>query len=140
MIIANDACAVTAIEVVPDFMLSWVDVAVIVAVPEAVGVNTPEDVIVPPVAVQVTAELYAPVPCTVAEQVDVWIVSMNAGEQTTETDVTVTGTVTVIVEEPDLVESSVDVAVTLAEPEAVGVNMPEDVIVPPVADQVTPAL
>jgi hypothetical protein len=55
----------------PDFVLSCVDVAVIVAVPVAVGVNTPEDVIVPSVALQVTAELYDPVPCTLAVQVDV---------------------------------------------------------------------
>jgi hypothetical protein len=51
--------------------VSCVEVAVIVAVPAAVGVNIPKDVIVPPVAAQVTAELYAPVPCTVAVQVEV---------------------------------------------------------------------
>ena len=33
-----------------------------VPVPTPDGVNTPEEVIVPPVAVQVTPELYAPVP------------------------------------------------------------------------------
>ena len=61
----------TVIDALPDFVLSCVDVAVIVAVPVAVGVNTPEDVIVPSVALQVTAELYDPVPCTLAVQVDV---------------------------------------------------------------------
>jgi hypothetical protein len=60
----------TAIDVLPDFVVSCAEVAVMVAVPEAAGVKTPEDVIVPSVAAQVTAELYAPVPCTVAEQVD----------------------------------------------------------------------
>jgi hypothetical protein len=62
---------VTDICAVPDFVVSCVEVAVIVAVPEDAGVNTPEAVIVPSVAVQVTAELYAPVPCTVAAQVEV---------------------------------------------------------------------
>jgi hypothetical protein len=52
----------TTIDAVPDFVASSVDVAVIVAVPAAVGVNTPEDVIVPSVAPHVTAELYDPVP------------------------------------------------------------------------------
>jgi hypothetical protein len=49
--------ATTVIEAVPDFVVSCVEVAVIVAVPVAVGENTPTDVIVPPVADQVTAEL-----------------------------------------------------------------------------------
>ena len=61
----------TAIDAVPDFVVSSVDVAVIVAVPAAVGVNTPEDVIVPSDAAHVTAELYDPVPFTVAAQVEV---------------------------------------------------------------------
>jgi hypothetical protein len=47
---------------VPDFEVSCVEVAVMVAVPVPEGVNTPEDVIVPSVAPQVTAELYDPVP------------------------------------------------------------------------------
>jgi hypothetical protein len=38
------------------------------------------------------------------------------------------------------VESSVDVAVMVAVPAAEGVNTPVEVIVPSVADQVTPAL
>jgi hypothetical protein len=44
---------------------------------------------------------------------------------------------TATVAEPDFVESSVDVAVTVAFPATVAVNTPADVIVPPVADQVT---
>ncbi|MGD0904595.1 MAG: hypothetical protein ABR924_16790 [Terracidiphilus sp.] len=62
--------------------------------------------------------------------------------QATETEVIVTGTatVTVIVAEPDLVGSSADVAVMDAVPVAEGVNSPDVVIVPSVADQVTPEL
>jgi hypothetical protein len=47
---------------------------------------------------------------------------------------------TAIFTEPDLVVSCVDVAVTVAVPAAEGVNTPAEVIVPPVADQVTPEL
>lgn len=47
---------------------------------------------------------------------------------------------TVTVAEPDLVESSVEVAVTLAVPVPDGVNTPADVIAPPVAVHVTPEL
>ena len=56
-------------EIVPDFVESCDEVAVITAVPKFAGVNTPEEVMVPSVAPQVTAELYDPVPCTVAVQV-----------------------------------------------------------------------
>jgi hypothetical protein len=52
----------TTIVAVPDFVASHVDVAVMVAVPAPIGVNVPEAVIVPSVAVQLTAELYDPVP------------------------------------------------------------------------------
>ena len=79
----------TTIDAVPDFVLSSVEVAVTITVPATVGVNTPEDVIVPFDAAQVTAELYDPVPCTVAVQVDVCVVRMDAGEQATVTDVIV---------------------------------------------------
>jgi hypothetical protein len=65
---------------------------------------------------------------------------MDAGEQTTVTDVIVAGTATVTVAEPDFVESSVDVAEIVAVPAAEGVNTPADVIVPPVADHVTAEL
>ena len=65
---------------------------------------------------------------------------MDAGEQATEIEVIVTGTVTVTVANPDLVESSVDVAVMVAVPAAEGVNTPAEVVVPSVADQVTPEL
>jgi len=65
---------------------------------------------------------------------------MEAGEQATATEVIVEGTatVTVTVAEPDLVGSSVDVAVLVAAPVAEGVNTPAVVVVPSVANQVTP--
>ena len=49
-------------ELVPDFVESCDDVAVIAAVPKLAGVNTPEEVMVPSDAAHVTAELYDPVP------------------------------------------------------------------------------
>jgi len=66
---------------------------------------------------------------------------MEVGEHETLTDVIVGDTVvTVTVAEPDLVESSVEVAVMLAVPVAEGVKTPAEVIVPPVAVHVTPEL
>lgn len=47
----------TATDVVPDFVESCVDVAAMVAVPDAAGVNTPAELIVPSVADHVTAVL-----------------------------------------------------------------------------------
>ena len=72
-----------------------------VPVPE--GVKTPPAVIVPPVAVQVTALLKAPVPDTVAEQVEVWAVVMEDGIAATATPVTVAvGEETAICAEPEM--------------------------------------
>jgi len=110
--------------------MSPVDVAVIVTVPATVGVNTPEAVIVPSDAAQVTAELYDPVPCTVAVQSDVCVVRTEAGEQSTETEVIVNGAVTVTVALPDLVASCVDVAVMVAVPVLEAVNTPALLTVP----------
>jgi hypothetical protein len=74
-------------------------------------------------------------------QADVCVVRMDAGEQVTESEVIVTGTVTVTVVDPDLVESSVDEAVIVSEPEAGtvagAVYSPELEIVPEPADHVT---
>ena len=122
----------TTIDTLPDLEVSCVEVAVMVAVPVPAGVNTPEDVIVPSVEPQVTAGLYGPVPCTVAVQLDVCVVRMDAGEQGTETEVIVDGAVTVTVALPDLVESCVDVAVMVAVPvpEAEAVNTPALLTVP----------
>jgi hypothetical protein len=72
-----------------------------VPVPE--GVKTPPAVIVPPLAVQVTALLKAPVPDTVAEQVEVWAVVIEVGIAATETPVTVAvGEETAICAEPEM--------------------------------------
>jgi hypothetical protein len=57
---------------------------------------------VPPVAVQVTAELYVPVPVTVAAQVDVCEVVMEGGAAATVILVMVGAAVTVIVAEPEM--------------------------------------
>ena len=114
----------------PDFEVSCVEVTVMVAVPVPVGVKTPEVVIVPSVVPQVTAELYDPAPCTVAVQVDVCVVRMDAGEQSTETEVIVDGANTVTVALPDLVESCVDVAVMVAVPTPAGVRTPALLTVP----------
>ena len=117
-------------DAVPALVVSCVDVAVITAVPSTFGVNIPEDVIVPSVAPQVTAELYDPVPCTVAVHEDVSVFRMDAGEQFTEIEVIVDGAVTATVAEPDLVESCVEVAMMVAVPAAVGVKAPVRLIVP----------
>ena len=79
----------TLMELVPDFVGSCDEVAVITAVPKFDGVNTPEDVMLPSVAPHVTAELYDPVPCTVAVQLDVCVVRIAGGVQITDTDVIV---------------------------------------------------
>ena len=69
---------------------------------------------------------------------------MEIGEQTTETEVIVGGTVTVTVVEPDLVVSWVEVALIVSDPEvgtsAGAVYNPELEIVPEAADQVTAEL
>jgi hypothetical protein len=122
---------------VPDFVPSCVEVALIVAVPAPLGVKIPAEVTVPPVADQDTAELNAPVPCTVAAHEDVPVMRIEPGEQETDTDVMVTGTVTPTVAAPDLVLSWADVAVIVAVPEAVGVKTPVVETEPPVADQET---
>jgi hypothetical protein len=54
-VIVTGTVAVTPAE--PDLVASWADVAVIVAVPATVGVKMPEEVMDPPVADHVTAEL-----------------------------------------------------------------------------------
>jgi len=58
----------------------------------------------------------------------------------TETEVIVGGAVTVTLAVPYLVESSVEVAVMVAVPVVDGVKTPAEVIVPPLAVQVTPEL
>lgn len=62
------------------------------------------------------------------------------GLHETVTEVIVGGGVTVMLALPDLVESSVEVAVMVAVPVAEGVKTPAEVMVPPVAVQLTPEL
>jgi len=60
----------------PDFEVSSVDVAMIVAVPEAAAVNTPlllTDPMLDGLTDHVTELLKLPVPATVATQEDVWV-------------------------------------------------------------------
>jgi len=114
-----------------------------VAVPAPDGVNTPAEVIVPPVAVHVTAGLYAPVPVTVAVQVEFCAVVIAEGVAVTATFVIVTGTaVTVTVAEPEIFAypTCAEFAVHVAVPAPDGVNTPPEVIVPPVAVHVTAEL
>jgi hypothetical protein len=70
---------------VPEMLVypACVDVAVQDPVPVPDGVKTPPCVMVPPVAVHVTPELNAPVPLTVATQVEVCEVVMADGLATT---------------------------------------------------------
>ena len=58
------AGGLTVIVAVPDTFVypACAEFAMQLPVPTPDGVNTPEEVIVPPVALQVTLELYAPVP------------------------------------------------------------------------------
>jgi hypothetical protein len=137
-VIAVGTATATAAE--PDLVASCVEVAVMVAAPAVVGVKTPAAVILPPIADQVTPELYAPVPWTFAEQTEVWVVRIEAGAHTTDTEVIATGTAAVTTADPDLVASWVEVAVMFAVPAVVGVKRPEEVMVPPVADQATAEL
>jgi hypothetical protein len=65
---------------------------------------------------------------------------MDAGEHEALTDLMAGGGVTVTLALPDLVVSSVEVAVMVAAPVAVGVNTPANEMVPPVAIQLTPEL
>jgi hypothetical protein len=134
--------AVTFMGAVPDLLVSWVDVAVTVTVPAVVAaVNSPEELIVPALALQVTPELYVPVPVTVAVHCEVCAVCTEPGLQETETEVMVGGAVTFMVAAPDLVVSCVDMAVTVTVPTVEGaVNRPEELIVPALALQVTPEL
>ncbi len=131
------------IEAVAYLVLSCVDVAVQVPVPTPEGVNTPPDVIVPPVALHVTFLLKAPVPLTFARQVAVCEVLIDDGFAITAMPVTVTevGAADIPIEAVAyLVLSCVDVAVQVPVPTPEGMNTPLDVIVPPVALHVTASL
>ena len=114
-----------------------------VAVPAPDGVKTPPAVIVPPVAVHVTALLKAPVPNTVAAQAEVCAVVMDAGVAATVMEVIVKGTeVTVMLAAPEMLvnPACAEWAVQVPVPAPDGVKTPPEVMVPPVAVQVTAVL
>ncbi|MGA7886796.1 MAG: hypothetical protein WCA44_13710 [Acidobacteriaceae bacterium] len=145
LVIAATGFTVTC--ALPDFVVSSVEVAVIVAVPVAAGVNSPELETVPiddGLTDHVTPLLNAPVPVTVAVACEVCAVVMDAALTVTEIPVIVGGgTVTVSCALPDFVVSSVEVAVIVAVPAIAGVNSPVLEIVPMLdglTDQVTPLL
>jgi len=79
---------------------------------------------------------------TVAEHCDVCAVVMLDGLAVTETEVTVTGTVTAMGAEPEtfVYPACVELAIQLAVPAPDGVKTPAEVIVPPVAVHVTAEL
>jgi hypothetical protein len=145
MLVTVGGAFVTLMDAEPEKFVNpaCVDVALQVPVPVPDGVKTPPWVMVPPVAVHVTPELNAPVPLTVATQVEVCELFMVDGLATTAIPVTVTGTtvdVTIMDAEPDFVLSCVEVALQVPVPVPDGVNTPACVIVPPVADHVTEVL
>jgi hypothetical protein len=73
-VIASAVGFVTVTAAEPDFVVSCIELAVIVAVPEVDGVNTPVPLTLPTLAGladHATAVLNFPVPVTVAEQVAV---------------------------------------------------------------------
>lgn len=119
------------------------ELALQVAVPAPDGVKTPVDVMLPPVAVQTTALLYAPVPLTVATHVAVCEVPIEAGLATTVIPVTVATTGVDVMDMfavLDFVLSCVEVALQVPVPVPDGVKTPDCVMVPPVALQVTDVL
>jgi len=69
-----------------------------VPVPAPEGVKTPPELMVPPVAVQVTPVLNAPVPITVAVHVEFCAVVMLVGFATTVMPVTVGATFVTLME------------------------------------------
>jgi hypothetical protein len=72
-------------------------------VPAPEGVKTPPGVIVPPVALHVTALLNVPVPVTVAAHTEVCDVLMDAGTATTVIPFTVEGDCVIpILAEPEI--------------------------------------
>ena len=78
---------------------------------------------------------------TVPVHCEVCPVCTDVGLQVTETEVMVTGTVTVTVAVPDLLVSCVDVAVMVTVLAVAGaVSNPEELIVPALAPQVTAEL
>jgi hypothetical protein len=81
-----------------------------------------------------------PVPTTVGEQDDVPFVKIELGAQTTVTEVMVMGMATATIAEAVFAGSSREVAVMMEFPVLVAVKTPVELMVPPVADQVTAGL
>jgi len=136
----GNGAAVTVIENgVDDLLVSSVDVAVTVAVPVPEGVNTPAEVMVPPVAVHETRLSVLPsLFLTVPVQADVCAALIGEGQLTvTEVTVTVCAVTVIANGVDDMLVFSVDVATTPAAPAPEGANIPEEVMVPPVAVHVT---
>jgi len=141
-IVGGVVCVATVIVAVPNLLVSCVLVAVTVTDPVEPGaVNNPLPLIVPPLAVHVTAELKLPVPCTVALHCEVALGAIVEGLHATETEEIVGGlaaiaTITVAV--PDLLESSLLVAVTVTVAAELGaVSIPFALIDPLLAVHVT---
>jgi len=135
-------CVAIVIVAVPDLLGSCVLVAVTVADPvESGAVNNPLPVIVPPLAVHVTAELKLPVPCTVALHCEVALGATVEGLHVTDTEEIVGGLIpvaTITVAVPDLLVSSVLVAVTVTVAAELGaVSIPLALIDPLLAAHVT---
>ena len=87
VIVGGTADTVTV--VLLDFVGSCTEVAVMMAVPGDAGVKTPAGLIAPGFTPQVNAGLNVPVPCTVAAQVEVCVMEIDAGEHVTVTRVIV---------------------------------------------------
>ena len=126
----------------PIFVVSSVLVAVTVIEPvDAGAVNNPLESIVPPLAVHFTVELKLPVPCTFSVHCEVAFVAIVDGVQATPTEEIVGGldsVATFTVAVPDLLESSLLVAVTVTVAAELGaVNNPLALIVPLLAVHVT---
>lgn len=132
--------AFTATLALPDFVLSCTEVATMDAVPGPLGVNTPEPLTVPAVdgfRDQITEGLKVPSPVTFAVQADVCVFKIVLGEHETVTADTLEADPTETAAIPDLLVSSIEVAVIVALPVAAAVNTPPVEIVPFVAVQVT---
>ena len=117
------AGAVTLTIVQADLVESWVETALICTTEEADwivagAVKMPVGEMLPAFALQVTPELKAPVPSTVAEQADVAPTLTLIGEQVTDSEVIVSGAPIEMVVEPSTVGVWVEVAVMVAVPEA----------------------
>jgi hypothetical protein len=122
----------------PDLLGSCTDVAVIVAIPVRDEVKTPDGLIDPILLLHVTAELYAPVPLTVAAHWEFCAVVIVDGAQLTVTEVIVGAGDVIVTEAFPLTDGScTDVAKIVATPVVDGVKTPDGEMLPLVALHVT---